>query len=217
MASAALPATRVAPAPTMITGGAVSARPNRSKAPVLIGASAVVVGALVAVAVFARGTPSSATVPTETTASSPARTAGDTSQTVVRPSDSSGLAQGSRQGGPSSGLASRPVTETVAPRSIESALSPADVRRAIDEIKRLSAPGGAADSPSAAIASANRLLPKLRDGGDSVETLYYRAQAQGINDESGACETFRLVASRARAMHHRLVPSIDAALQACTP
>jgi hypothetical protein len=96
-------------------------------------------------------------------------------------------------------------------------MSQAAIRRAIDDIKRLSDPSSDPASLAAAIQGANRLLPRLRDGGDSVEALYYRAQAQGASDQSGACNTYKRIEPRARSIRHQLAAAIKVALSACTP
>ena len=96
-------------------------------------------------------------------------------------------------------------------------MSQAAIRRAIADIKRLSEPTNDQASLEAAVQGANRLLPKLRDGGDSVEALYYRAQAQGGNDQTAACDTYKAIAPRARSMRHQLAAPITVALSACTP
>ena len=219
IASAAVPATRVAPAPTRIADTAGLIVKSRSKAPLLAGMSAIALGAVVAFAVFARGTPTPSKASADTSAAATRGAPSTTSPASLARGDTSGAELRQEAGAPSRspGVVPNavPASSAVVPEP-GGDLSQSDVRRAIDEIKRLSAPGADLQAAQQAIGSADRLLKKLRDGGDSVETLYYRAQAQGVNDESGACATFRSIAPRARA-HHRLVASIDAALQACSP
>ena len=215
---AAVPATRVSPAPTKLSAAVRPSSQKRANRPLMIGVSTVAIGALVVAGLFARG-PRSATGTFVDTAGSPtSRVAGDSAPADARKLDPARSVPGSQAAQTKTTAvptdAPGNATET---RTGGTGLSNSEIRRAIDQIKQLSDPGSERASPAAAVISADRLLPKLRDGGDSVETLYYRAQAQGVSDEAGACETFRSIEPRARTQHHRLITSISVALQACTP
>jgi hypothetical protein len=160
----------------------------------MAGVATVFVGALVVFGVLARSTHNTSASPVDTSVATSA-------------SDPAHSPDSARQSAPRQ-TAGRPAPEP---------MSRAAIQRAIDDIKRLSDPTNDRASLEAAIQGANRLLPKLGDGGDSVETLYYRAQAQGVTDQTGACNTYKRIASRARSIRHQLAAPIDVALSACTP
>ena len=217
-----VPATRVTASPTLLTPSA-NVGPRRN-APLIVGVSTIVVGGLIAFGLFARnaGSPSSAAADSGAAATRPtAQTpSGAQPESAALASRTDSIASGGRMTPGqrvSSNSSPRSATGTPAGAATQGAITSSGIRQAIDEIKRLSDPSDANADPAAAITRANSLLPKLRDGGDSVETLYYRAQAQAAADESGACATFASIAPRARTLHHRLVRSINVALQACTP
>ena len=209
-------ATRVAPAPTLISTSPQTAR-TRGRMPIVIGTATIVLGAAIVFGTLGRR---KSEVPASSTDSSAAVATPAGSSTVLDPSglqqtpggrtDSSQVVAdraGSRQStGPTGNT--RPFAET---------MSRATIVEAIDRIKRLSDPGNAPTLLDSAVLTADRLLPKLRDGGDSVETLYYRAQAQGVSDQTGACDTYKSIAPQARRIRHRLAASITVALSACTP
>jgi serine/threonine-protein kinase len=219
--AAPVPATRVTAAPTLL---APSANASRRNMPLIVGVSTVVVGGLVAFGLFARsaGSPSTAAADSAAAAMHPVVQ----TPTGTQPGSSALATRTDSISSASRSTPGRRVSSSSSPRSAagipvgaatQGAMTSSGIRQAIDEIKRLSDPSDANANPAAAIDRANTLLPKLRDGGDSVETLYYRAQAQAAADESGACATFASIAPRARTLHHRLVTSINVALQACNP
>ena len=201
MAAPGVPATRVGPAPTMITSGTGAKPTKRSKLPVMAGVATVLVGAVVVFGVLNRSNRNTSASPVDTSVASSAR-----APDSVRSTDTT------RQDAP---LQNAPRQN--AGRAVPEPMSRAAIQRAIDEIKRLSDPTNDQASLQAAIQAANRLLPKLRDGGDSVEALYYRAQAQGPTDQTGACDTYRRIAPRARSIGHQLSAPITVALSACSP
>ena len=206
MAPQRIPATRVGTAPTMISAGIESPPSRRSRVPVMAGVVTVIVGAIVVFGVLARSNQKTAAAPVDGALTT---TAGVHDSGVAHDS----LATNTRR----TDSASRSATVATVDRPSTEAMSRAAIRRAIDEIKQQSDPTNDAATLDAAIRGANRLLPKLRDGGDSVEALYYRAQAQGATDQAGACNTYKAIEPRARSIRHQLAAPIKVALTACTP
>ena len=203
MAPQSVPATRVGPAPTMISTEA--SPPKRSKLPVIAGVATVIVGAAVVFGMLSRSNQKTSASPIDSGlgASAPARdsAAHDSMSPVTRRTDTT----------------VRTGTVAVDDRPAAEPMSRAAIRQAIDVIKQQSDPTNDPATLKAAVQGANRLLPKLRDGGDSVEALYYRAQAQGASDQAGACNTYKRIEPRARSIRHQLVGPIKVALTACTP
>jgi serine/threonine-protein kinase len=203
MPSPAIPATRVAPAPTFITTSAAPRAARGWKIPILVGGVTAIVGALVVFGLFV----------------TPSRNSAANADIGSAPIGESGLAaapvgESARATPPPSSPTRPSATTTVDPSG--NGMSASAIQAAITEIRRLS---GLTDDPAslrASILNADRLLPKLRDGGDSVETLYYRAQAQGMADKAGACKTIAKIAPRARLLRPRLTDPINVMLQACT-
>ena len=203
---APLPATRVAPAPTLIPD-ADAATPTRSRRGIAMlaagaGGVAVLVGTMVALGVFQDGEVAptigtdSATAAASAIAEAPSpaaeRAAANPARgSVVRSSGDSGPARSSTRAPVPSGAATR---------------------RSIDEIKRLSESSDPADL-SAAVTSANRLLPQLESSAEIAEALYYQAMAKAAQDDrAGACDGFRRAASNASG---RLLTAVNVALEAC--
>jgi eukaryotic-like serine/threonine-protein kinase len=206
MAPQSVPATRVGAAPTMISSGIEVTPAKRSKVPVMAGLATVIIGAVVVFGVLTRSNHNTAAAPIDRGIS-----ASNGTRDSARAHDSAlAITKRVDTASQTSALAGnvRPVAEP---------MSRAAIRRAIDDIKQQSDPTNDPATLNAAIRGANRLLPKLGDGGDSVEALYYRAQAQGASDQAGACDTYRSIEPRARSIRHQLAGPIKVALTACTP
>ena len=206
MAPQGVPATRVGTAPTMISSGVEVAPSTRSKVPMMAGLAAAIVGMVVVFGVLTRSTRNTAASPIDGALSASTGThdsvvAGDSTLPSTKRVDT----------------ASKNSTPAGTDQPVAEPMSRAAIRRAIDDIKQQSEPLNDATTLNAAIRGANRLLPKLRDGGDSVEALYYRAQAQGASDQAGACDTYKRIEPRARSIRHQLAAPIKVALTACTP
>ena len=216
-----VPTTRVTTAPTRLTPTAEVKR--RRNVPLIVGVSTVVVGGLVAFGLFSRASrsPSTMAAISPTDATRPAAHMSDGAQRDSGLATRTESIASGNSTSPGQRLPLNPALRSsaagTAATTAQGSMTTAAIRQAIDEIKRQSDPSDPAANPAVAISRANSLLPKLRDGGDSVETLYYRAQAQAASDESGACATFTSIAPRAQTLHHRLVTSINVALQACNP
>ncbi|HEX2777961.1 MAG TPA: serine/threonine-protein kinase [Gemmatimonadaceae bacterium] len=194
MAPAGLPATRVAPAPTV----AVDATKSRtSRLPLLVGGTTVAVGAIIAFAVLGRpksdagqvATPSATVAPTTTTAPAPDTTAGRTAGAGAAPN-------GGTTGRESAGSGTtRPVANAEARTAAQEPTVPAPAA-AIDELRRLS---GDPATAGTAISRANALLPRLTQADDSAAALYYQALAYGLQgQETRSCQILRRIGSRGR-------------------
>ncbi|HEX2716774.1 MAG TPA: serine/threonine-protein kinase [Gemmatimonadaceae bacterium] len=179
--AAPLPATRVAPAPTLVTG-ATATRPRRPRWPLVAGGAAVVLGAVVALGILARdegGAAQRDTVPRDRAALAAANDGPTT--TVPAATATETRAQTSD---PAPAPTER--TGTTPPRTGGGGLSPEGARQEILALREL-----ALSEPDAAVRRAATLLPRLTNRADSIEARFYRYQALGNQDMQTACNGFR--------------------------
>ena len=195
LAAASVPPTKVAPAPTMITGttgGGTSAVRRTSRAPLAVGAATVVVGAIVAFGVM-RGN-AGATAGNRPLPDAPAPNAtmtaerSDSEAIRVVPVAPRGATRGPG-GGPSA----------------ENALSPEAIKTEIAAIRDLSL----VDRTTAeAIRRAEAILPRLRKGDDSAQVLMHQSDAYVMQgDTKRSCSTLRKIGSRGNSIVRESVVS----------
>jgi serine/threonine-protein kinase len=201
IARAPIPATVVGAAPTVI--GTTSARPasrRPRRAPLLLGAGAVIVGGAVVFGVLRssgvasqpRGSSAAATGAPNGAARLPAPVRADSSAT-------------------SPSLPATPHAAKSVPSGGVDALSPEAIKAEITAIKDLKLGD---QSSTEAIRRAEALLPRLRSGNDSAEVLLHESDAwttQG--DQTNACNTLKRIGKRGNSIVRE---SVVSGLQICS-
>jgi hypothetical protein len=217
-----MPQPAFAPAPTLITGS-TGARPlprarRRSRAPVMVGGAAVVVGAVIVFGVLRASGPPRPGADSSAAAlrpdsepfgfnHSPAGPASEPTTATALPNGADGrqIAAKSAAAGSAPSATARTLDQRVAPTSEAGALSPAAIKAEIAAIRQLTLGERTA---AEAVRRAEAMLPRLRTGDDSAEVLLQEFDAYVIrNDSSRSCNALKRIGKRGNSIVRESVVS----------
>ena len=218
----AIPRTKIAPAPTMLSGSTASHARRSSgrtvRAPIVAGGLVIAIGAILVFGTM-RGKP--ITIRRPNTAGNLAapnsvsaaradlsgRASGTADENAVPPNAANGATTAATQAGRSStrSTAGRQLEQAVNGPPANHTLSPPPIRTEIDAIKRLALGDQTAVE---AVRRAMAILPQLHTGDDSAEVLLYESDAYVIqNDSSSSCNALKKIHSRGNSIVRESVKS----------